>query len=664
MAIMALCGCGKEENGGNGAKAAGTAVDFALSQSAHTRTVYDETDKYQIDWTQGDKVKIFCAEAEDVKSATYDVIPSATDKHSGKLTYNANGLKWGGDSNIHNFYAVYPADDSKVTFSDGIAHFKINHSQLCQMTQDASTGNWVGAPDMSWAYMVSSMSTKPVDQVSMTFSPVMTTLNITIRGHQAANDADVTITGVSIVNENVHSSDVDWFQYDLRQGAMVNESTSATSVETTLIKLKNGNDNFIDLKAGHTLTLTAFLPPIPINAQNQIKVRVHATGETTQEITLGGTTDKNGQTMNFNPSCKGSLSFGWFSTTKNGNNWITPLDDNIYVSQLSIPGAHDSCSKGADASAGRTQELSIDDQLLMGIRAFDLRPTTPNIGGEDSGHNAQLPIYHGVTFCNIRLDEVFAKFNAFLTQNPGEFIIGIVRWESEGDAHWGLWSHSGEKNPKTFNASMRNFINNSSYFPQNRKADFKKDITVGEMRGKILLIVRPNIYTDAGYYADNAYLGTTFISDWHSGSESVEQGVYFHNVSGSNAPVIGNAVVQDYYHDQDHDKKIRLIKEELQLSAQSHTNPNYKFTWFINHCSGYEGVTALETNAYPKNARDINLPIYNYIAGQEKTVGSTGIMLLDFVGARESHGLTVYGDLLPQTIINNNYKYRMNRRGE
>lgn len=44
--------------------------------------------------------------------------------------------------------------------------------------------------------------------------------------------------------------------------------------------------------------------------------------------------------------------------------------------------------------------------------------------------------------------------------------------------------------------------------------------------------------------------------------------------------------------------------------------------------------------------------------------GSTGIMLLDFVGARESHGLTVYGDLLPQTIINNNYKYRMNRRGE
>ena len=39
---------------------------------------------------------------------------------------------------------------------------------------------------------------------------------------------------------------------------------------------------------------------------------------------------------------------------------------------------------------------------------------------------------------------------------------------------------------------------------------------------------------------------------------------------------------------------------------------------------------------------------------------------MDFVGSRisASANVTVYGNLLPQTIIDNNYKYRMKRKGE
>ena len=39
-------------------------------------------------------------------------------------------------------------------------------------------------------------------------------------------------------------------------------------------------------------------------------------------------------------------------------------------------------------------------------------------------------------------------------------------------------------------------------------------------------------------------------------------------------------------------------------------------------------------------------------------------MIMDFVGARKSGNYTVYGDLCPQAIINNNYKYHMKRKGE
>lgn len=50
---------------------------------------------------------------------------------------------------------------------------------------------------------------------------------------------------------------------------------------------------------------------------------------------------------------------------------------------------------------------------------------------------------------------------------------------------------------------------------------------------------------------------------------------------------------------------------------------------------------------------------------ENRTPGSTGIVLLDYVGDRvcqDYTGYTVYGDLLPQAIIDNNYKYRMQRK--
>ena len=47
-----------------------------------------------------------------------------------------------------------------------------------------------------------------------------------------------------------------------------------------------------------------------------------------------------------------------------------------------------------------------------------------------------------------------------------------------------------------------------------------------------------------------------------------------------------------------------------------------------------------------------------------RPTGSIGIILMDFVGAATSDGVAVQGDLCPQAIIDNNYKYRMKRKGE
>ena len=86
--------------------------------------------------------------------------------------------------------------------------------------------------------------------------------------------------------------------------------------------------------------------------------------------------------------------------------------------------------------------------------------------------------------------------------------------------------------------------------------------------------------------------------------------------------------------------------------------------WALNHTSGYDKSATLiipgTTSCYQKNASQVHKPIYDELIN-ETVFGPTGIVFMDWVGTREASSYTVYGDLLPQAIIEHNYKYRMLR---
>lgn len=76
----------------------------------------------------------------------------------------------------------------------------------------------------------------------------------------------------------------------------------------------------------------------------------------------------------------------------------------------------------------------------------------------------------------------------------------------------------------------------------------------------------------------------------------------------------------------------------------------------------------ITSNTYRQNAAAQNPKLISYITS-DTWEGSTGIMLFDYAGASLSNGLLtgsteVNGDVALQTIIDNNYKYRMRRKGE
>ena len=83
----------------------------------------------------------------------------------------------------------------------------------------------------------------------------------------------------------------------------------------------------------------------------------------------------------------------------------------------------------------------------------------------------------------------------------------------------------------------------------------------------------------------------------------------------------------------------------------------------INHCSGY--VVAGTSMEYRMNAEEQNPEITNYLSRSDWE-GSTGILMFDYSGARQSGFFEwdVRGDLMLQTTINNNFKHHMLKKGE
>jgi hypothetical protein len=100
-------------------------------------------------------------------------------------------------------------------------------------------------------------------------------------------------------------------------------------------------------------------------------------------------------------------------------NWMGHLPGSKLLSQLTIPGTHDTGTyKGAGGVLAQCQTMSIADQLAAGIRSLDMR--CGQIGNT-------FEIYHTVDQ-NVSFDDVYTACIQFLQANPGECILMGIGW--------------------------------------------------------------------------------------------------------------------------------------------------------------------------------------------------------------------------------------------
>lgn len=151
------------------------------------------------------------------------------------------------------------------------------------------------------------------------------------------------------------------------------------------------------------------------------------------------------------------------SPTKLHINWMKDLPDSTKLSQMTIPGTHDTAALYGICFA-RTQVWTMTQQLESGLRYFDLRLRL---------YNDTLRAYHGFIDQKKTFDVFLKAADEFLTNNPTEGIIFEIICEYE------------EKN------CTKNIVQLYDEYTENYKNKIVvyngKDLTLGEFRGKILM---------------------------------------------------------------------------------------------------------------------------------------------------------------------------------
>ena len=102
------------------------------------------------------------------------------------------------------------------------------------------------------------------------------------------------------------------------------------------------------------------------------------------------------------------------------SDWMATLPDDKRLSELSLPGTHNSLSfYGGDIV--QTQSMSLTNQLLSGIRVLDIRVRH---------FYDKFAIHHGFVFQNAYFGpDVMAPITAFLAANPTETVLMRLREE-------------------------------------------------------------------------------------------------------------------------------------------------------------------------------------------------------------------------------------------
>lgn len=668
------------------------------SDGIETRTAYgtpvvnqDGTGHFPVYWENGDKIAIYCPQAS--MPATHLVhytigVSSTTSSTAETVTKIGDaGLQWGNDD-LHKFYGFYPVKFVKGTESKGLFELTLPvEQQPLRFEQDAD-GNYKAVSDPEFAIMYAyrgqnRLYTEVGDPIDLRFRPLSTILEIEV---SAPNNISEPVT---LTNINVETLDrtpiVGDFTAQVYPGSDTEESyestveckTNMSGVVTNNISVPCSwtNDQekleYVKLAAGKKLVVRAFLIPNEDNIDgSNIKITV---------ATSGGTVHKTLKTADnsfyIEPHKVSRVVLPALPTEYNVNYWMSSLDPDIYLTELSIPG-----SKFTNNSS--YQPTGIEQQYKDGVRSFILQTSVGynglNVEGTSTTFKAAMQ--------NIASYLKNAESADAMGTNSLECAIVQVTFSGGDQYAESAWVKQVQSEVNDMvNAGDTYRIYNSEVTPET---------TLGDVKGHI--IVKANVNSDnmvtTGATAPILYslwkdpYGPTTTSGANYQDLYGGMPLYWQNYQAYNENSAGNSSLRWYYQEVTYtssdgsnaeatfQSKIDAIQKQFQMGIDLYNKGSHD-TWLMNDIGGEKkdvgsGTTSHNSGNYSDGiqyssgieytAAELNQLCLNELSEREENAGM-GLIFMNFANRGET-GKKFQSDLILQTIIDNNFKFALRKK--
>lgn len=510
----------------------GDEIEFGAAPGGFTdvnpesRTIYDVPagstfDKYtflNIKWQYDtDQIRVYCPEgAEGFKTADYTV-RMATDASSGSSTgylqkNGETGVRWGDTGNTHNFYAFYSLDrvgDGLKTSTTVTATIPTGQEGGKLLTynnegnEDPNGTFKIITPDMTYCLMAGKGTWSPNSDktVALTFTPIVTVLDVLVNGPASSSVKSMNIVSVSVRSKSGKNI-VGTFSYDVETGEYDFTETDNSSTATSIATVQTIVDNSpVTLKQGEQLNVKFFLLPRGADyyTANDLVVSVFTEGGVVYNKTIDGTGTTPGGGKG-----DGVLKAGLITRIKTpklggqeANNWMSQIPDNVLFSQLSLPGSKQSFAYNVDNNYDPNSGISNFYQALPplginasaenstqfdeGVRVFDVHLNL--LGNRD---DATPVVYAGGANVDpqITLEEVLTALNTKIHPESkpvtecAVVFLNFVKGESLG----------GTSNVSTWLSAVMNALDDWNQRYSGVLTTFDANTTMLDMRGKIAVI--------------------------------------------------------------------------------------------------------------------------------------------------------------------------------
>ena len=686
-----------------------------------TRTIYGDepiNGAYPVKWEDGDQISIYCPEAAQTKIVKYKVTPDATNASTSSLVTKINedeaGLQWGA-AETHHFSAFYPGDKILASVEGKLrAEIPVEQTPVGwkKETNEAGGTTYTGIANTDYAFMwaYTKHDKKDGSDVALEFKPWVTILDVEINGPANSGEAikmssvqirslsNETLNGEFLIDFNpVEDNESNYPTYEEYGNPNATRSQISIQLYANEIKSENGQtepfNDFITLSYNDKIVVRFYLLPKDVNydtsgeGRNDLQVRVTPYNSAVLTRTLNA--QDGTQTGGILAHKVNKVILPSVSQT-GPNYWMSSLDPNIYVTELSLPGSKMSYQTAENVSGRNAvyyQDLSIAQQVTNGIRAFQIQTaSTNNVPWYESGSASDQVLYMTVAGnkTDTRFKDIVREIATGLktaeaagkNQEYAFILLTAALGECEGYGPV-LNRTAGEL---AWMDAIRNELAEMAADEETYRlytGEITPTTTIDDVKGHIIIKVNYNDDDMGNHLSENDRIPAMFAK-WGKfddvSTPFTETDAYaINSMRWGTSHNVNNGALQWFYHEattvgynnnggeETYAQKIGNIEDMWNRSVGYYNSNSDQSMWFLNDLGGcyvngiyssgesQDGVSAWTQEVGPYATRLL----------QNRTEDATlGIVLINYANPENNYS----GNLI-QTIINNNFNFQLRTRG-